>query len=132
MVLKPLTKPFKPAPQRASVPVERLGPTLIPTASDESASVPREAQEPAAEVAPAATEQATEENPKEMSFKEVCGYLDMRPRIRHFYANSRGQFVRELIEEHVWIRRPDGEVTRIPKWFIGGEQRMPISSDKVI
>jgi hypothetical protein len=62
-----------------------------------------------------------QEFPRELTFEEVCAFLDMNPSRRKFFVNRRGEYVRSLIERHVWSVDESRQVRHIPKWFIEGK-----------
>lgn len=59
--------------------------------------------------------------PRELTFEEVCRYLNLKPDLRKFFVNKRGEYVRKLVEEYRWSIDEEKRVHKIPKWFINEE-----------
>lgn len=59
--------------------------------------------------------------PRELTFEEVCRYLNLKPELRKFFVNKRGEYVRKLVEEYRWSIDEEKRVHKIPKWFINEE-----------
>ena len=55
--------------------------------------------------------------PTMLTFEQVCHWLSIRPAVRKYFVNARGEYVRKWIEEYDWMTRPGGGVIKIPKWF---------------
>jgi len=60
--------------------------------------------------------------PVELTTEEVCRYLQLQPKVRKYFINQKGQYVRSWIEEHIWCRWCDGSVSHYPKKWAEGEQ----------
>lgn len=46
---------------------------------------------------------------------EVARWMELNPKVKRFYVNARGQYVRRWIEEYEWTVDSNGTVSKVPK-----------------